>query len=1311
MAKQIIQNGEQLLSVRGKINDNFTELYDKTIQFTTLTDTPSALQAGKYLRVSDAGDSLQFVDLNLTTDFVSLTDTPGALESGKYLRVNDSGTGLQFTDLSITTDFVSLTDTPTTLDAGSYLRVNAAGDAIEQVKTAPPDGGVGDNSHVQSKSNFAGKLPDMILVQSAPSDIQRATFYSISGSTNKIQYLIWSDNTNPYYVEFDNDSTGSNGTFIAPASNWTFLNGATSGISLQQVIDNGHAIFHGQKSGTSGAGGLSVIKNASNFYTELPDKIVVLNGTTEHIMQLLRVDANYFHYLHEDFGDAVTDNRYIYFNNDADGTLQDKNINYWSSSMSSNTLRWYIENGRAVYHGHTDNTGSAGTHPEIQAASNFEGIIPDGVIMKSSGGGGKVYNYQFNYLNASHIYFTHWTDNSGSSSYYAQCNNDATGSGFTAAGNNAAAYVTPNGETTLQQLIDNGNVVYHGGRSIDSGSGGASSVEQLADVDVTTVAPSGGQVLVYDDSDSTWKPGAQSSDFVDLTDTPATLDAGSYLRVNTTGDAIEQIKTAPPDGGIGDSSRIQAVSNFASKIPDYLVLKHSDSNAATMVMELRFVGDNHMTYKDVSYDSYFVNFNNNPAGDGWTKSGSHIQSPIDGVAAPTLQQLIDGGHVVYLGQKSGTSGVGSLAHTKSLHTGFYTELPDAILIQETDTDPGNVWESCARLSYIHHGGHRVSYRSDDNYRIEFDTTNDSDGPAVTSSTATQNLDTSHTLRWYVENGRAIYNGGGVDSTIVSAMIASDGTLTSSSHDWIDTVTKFGTGNYSITFKSGHFTSVPSITMGVDHAGGVSHVTVEYDELTVNGCNVYTRKNKAGQEAGSIDVAFSIMAQHQDRVSKIAPPATGGGTSYTDADVSTYLNGNLDTHIIPDTNATYDIGSAEKKIRHFYLSDNSLKFVGADDIEHPLSVSDGQLRFDDKPVPHKFTDLPDVPDTLTTGGYLRVNTAGDAIEQIKTAPPDGGLGGNSAMQQASNFANKLPDAIVADGGGGKVIQHLYYISTTQILYQGWTQSGTGAYYAYFNNDATGSNGVQNTSWSFLDGATTLQEIIDNGHAIYHGQKSGTSGVGSLSHVKTLTNSSPNGGFYTELPDAIVAESTGDTYNGVFKLHWIKPNATAGGTGWEIIYRTEAFHSGDFYIGYLLDADGTKVAHAGVTHTNATTKNLRWYIENGRALYLGGQQDYGVKAWGKFDGTGSGDNVSLSFTGGNIQSVVRISLGLYKVTFINPAPHADYSVSGSSNPQNYGGATFGVREDLNPVTTTDFHVEVRDQNNNRSNSNRISFQVTY
>ena len=52
------------------------------------------------------------------------------------------------------------------------------------------------------------------------------------------------------------------------------------------------------------------------------------------------------------------------------------------------------------------------------------------------------------------------------------------------------------------------------------------------------------------------------------------------------------------------------------------------------------------------------------------------------------------------------------------------------------------------------------------------------------------------------------------------------------------------------------------------------------------------------------------------------------------------------HLIPLDNAAYDIGNAEKKVRHLFLSDNSLKFV--DDSNNPRNLSvtaGGNLKFD------------------------------------------------------------------------------------------------------------------------------------------------------------------------------------------------------------------------------------------------------------------------------------------------------------------------------------------------------------------------------
>ena len=57
-----------------------------------------------------------------------------------------------------------------------------------------------------------------------------------------------------------------------------------------------------------------------------------------------------------------------------------------------------------------------------------------------------------------------------------------------------------------------------------------------------------------------------------------------------------------------------------------------------------------------------------------------------------------------------------------------------------------------------------------------------------------------------------------------------------------------------------------------------------------------------------------------------PAGADGNNAYTDSDVADWLNGNYNHHIIPSANAQYDLGNAEYKIRHLFLSDNSM-YIG------------------------------------------------------------------------------------------------------------------------------------------------------------------------------------------------------------------------------------------------------------------------------------------------------------------------------------------------------------------------------------------------
>ena len=85
--------------------------------------------------------------------------------------------------------------------------------------------------------------------------------------------------------------------------------------------------------------------------------------------------------------------------------------------------------------------------------------------------------------------------------------------------------------------------------------------------------------------------------------------------------------------------------------------------------------------------------------------------------------------------------------------------------------------------------------------------------------------------------------------------------------------------------------------------------------------------------------------------------SSGSSNYGDANVAAYLNTNLDTAIIPDTNSVYDLGSAEYKFRDLYLSSNSIHLGealitstegGVVDLGKQMNLSGTTLDFDRKP---------------------------------------------------------------------------------------------------------------------------------------------------------------------------------------------------------------------------------------------------------------------------------------------------------------------------------------------------------------------------
>ena len=89
--------------------------------------------------------------------------------------------------------------------------------------------------------------------------------------------------------------------------------------------------------------------------------------------------------------------------------------------------------------------------------------------------------------------------------------------------------------------------------------------------------------------------------------------------------------------------------------------------------------------------------------------------------------------------------------------------------------------------------------------------------------------------------------------------------------------------------------------------------------TAAGANTQLQYNSSGSFAGSASLTFDGTILTSSGLSVTGDTTLGNNTT----DTITFT-GEIDSHYIPTTNAAYDLGDAEHKIRHLFLSDTSLK---------------------------------------------------------------------------------------------------------------------------------------------------------------------------------------------------------------------------------------------------------------------------------------------------------------------------------------------------------------------------------------------------
>ena len=232
--------------------------------------------------------------------------------------------------------------------------------------------------------------------------------------------------------------------------------------------------------------------------------------------------------------------------------------------------------------------------------------------------------------------------------------------------------------------------------------------------------------------------------------------------------------------------------------------------------------------------------------------------------------------------------------------------------------------------------------------------------------------------------------GNTETRITATYEDSDGTIDLVVDDMNDTNTNDYVSSASLSGNT--------LTLGRTGSQSLADLTVDLSSLGGGGASVTVSDNApSGPSAGDLwwdsdngrlKVYYTDAtpdSQWVDASPLGAPSLTVGNTSIAITDTGS--NGNIafntegtdrwkitsSGHIIPYSNAAFDIGNAEYKVRHLFLSDNSLKFVDDNNVEHALSVNSNKLHYEGKEVLANcvFTGL-DNNDTVKYNGTNWVN---------------------------------------------------------------------------------------------------------------------------------------------------------------------------------------------------------------------------------------------------------------------------------------------------------------------------------------------------
>ena len=286
-----------------------------------------------------------------------------------------------------------------------------------------------------------------------------------------------------------------------------------------------------------------------------------------------------------------------------------------------------------------------------------------------------------------------------------------------------------------------------------------------------------------------------------------------------------------------------------------------------------------------------------------------------------------------------------------------------------------------------------------------------------------------------------------------------------------------------------------------------------------------------------------------------------------------MGGAMTAHIIPDTNAAYDLGNAEYKIRHLFLSDNSL-WVGD---QHKISISSGNMKFRKRKMTTPEAVISaggNEAAALAHGGVASVNdmTIAKWFAYYKT------LDGQSGARINDIFRDNAADWDKDDEAGSVASSNLTDLKDVASAgaEDGQVLKWSGSSSAWVAGNSGGTAKVDSDTELYVSPLSTDSVIADKSG---NGMTVGSSGSPAISSAQThFPNTNPV--YFDGTDDNLTFTTEASLHSSNFTFEcWIYTDLSQGGR----LYSVGNDHSPGYRTWISFDTAGVVYA-AGYTHPN-------------------------------------------------------------------------------------------------------------------------------